>query len=61
MWRESIGMCAVFSCLGGAKKSLKEKKAGSHVKLGERLVMEKRGGRTLLWCQELDCVAAKER
>lgn len=34
-------MCAVFSCLGGAKKSLKEKKAGSHVKLGERLVMRR--------------------
>lgn len=33
-------MCAVFSGLGGAKKDPKEKKAGSGMELGERLVME---------------------
>lgn len=50
-----------FSCPGGAEKGPEEEKAGSGVKRGERPVMERRGGSTLPWCQELGCGAVQER
>ena len=50
-----------FPCPGGAEKGPKEEKAGRDVKKVERPMMERRGGSTLLWCQELGCSAAKDR
>lgn len=50
-----------FSCPGGAEKGHKEEKAGSGMKRVEKPAMDRRGGRTLPWCQELGCSAAEER
>lgn len=54
-------MFAGSSCPGGAEKGPEEEKAGSGVKRGEMPVMERGGGSTLLWYQELGCGAAEER